>query len=154
MCFLRGGNFGNIIVQQNIAAVHCDGSAAAGNSNAMNADLKELYAKYHDQGFEIYQVAIDTSKAAWINVIQEQKLPWISVCDLKGDASPVIGEYNIRKLPANYIIDRKGQIVGKDLIGKDLEAEVKLQALMLFWLAILPQMLWQDMRLHCPLRSI
>ena len=100
-------------------------SAAAGNSNAMNADLKELYAKYHDQGFEIYQVAIDTSKAAWINVIQEQKLPWISVCDLKGDASPVIGEYNIRKLPANYIIDRKGQIVGKDLIGKDLEAEVK-----------------------------
>lgn len=100
-------------------------SAELGNSNAMNADLKQIYSQYHDKGFEIYQVAIDTSKAAWINVIQEQKLPWISVCDLKGDASPVIGEYNIRKLPANYIIDRKGQIAGKDLIGKDLEAEVK-----------------------------
>lgn len=100
-------------------------SAAAGNSNAMNADLKDLYAKYHDQGFEIYQVAVDTSKAIWINAIQEQKLPWISVCDLKGEASPTLGEYNVRKLPANYLIDRKGQIVGKDLAGSDLESEIK-----------------------------
>jgi peroxiredoxin len=100
-------------------------SAAAGNSNAMNADLKDLYAKYHDQGFEIYQVAVDTSKAIWINAIQEQKLPWISVCDLKGEASPTLGEYNVRKLPANYLINRNGQIVGKDLAGKDLENEIK-----------------------------
>jgi peroxiredoxin len=100
-------------------------SAAAGNSNAMNADLKDIYAKYHDQGFEIYQVAVDTSKAIWINAIQEQKLPWISVCDLKGEASPTLGEYNVRKLPANYLINRNGQIVGKDLAGKDLENEIK-----------------------------
>ena len=39
-------------------------SAAIGNGNAINADLKDIYAKYHDQGFEIYQVGIDTSKAA------------------------------------------------------------------------------------------
>lgn len=100
-------------------------SAAAGNSNAMNADLKDIYAKYHDQGFEVYQVAIDNSKATWINVIQEQKLPWISVCDLKGENSPVIGAYNVHKLPSSYLIDRQGQIVGKDLIGKELEDEIK-----------------------------
>lgn len=100
-------------------------SAAAGNSNALNADLKDLYANYHDKGFEIYQVAIDTSKAAWINTIQEQKLPWISVCDLKGEASPAIGAYNVTKLPANYLIDRNGQIVGKDLEGDELEKAIK-----------------------------
>lgn len=100
-------------------------SAAIGNGNAINADLKDIYAKYHDQGFEIYQVGIDTSKAAWINAVQEQKLPWISVSDLQGEASSSLKSYNISKLPANYLIDRKGNIVAKDLTGEKLEAEIK-----------------------------
>lgn len=100
-------------------------SVAIGNGNAINADLKEIYAKYHDQGFEIYQVGIDTSKAAWINAVQEQQLPWISVSDLQGQASSSLKSYNITKLPANYLIDRKGNIVAKDLTGEKLEAEIK-----------------------------
>ena len=100
-------------------------SVAIGNGNAINADLKEIYAKYHEQGFEIYQVGIDTSKAAWINAVQEQQLPWISVSDLQGQASSSLKSYNITKLPANYLIDRKGNIVAKDLTGEKLEAEIK-----------------------------
>ena len=100
-------------------------SVAIGNGNAINADLKEIYAKYHEQGFEIYQVGIDTSKAAWINAVQEQQLPWISVSDLQGQASSSLKSYNITKLPANYLIDRKGNIVAKDLTGEKREAEIK-----------------------------
>ena len=100
-------------------------SAQAGNSNAVNANLKEIYKKYHDLGFEIYQVGVDTSKAAWINIVQEQKLPWISVSDLRGLASPALGAYNITKLPASYLIDRNGNIVGKDLEGDALDKEIK-----------------------------
>ena len=100
-------------------------SAAIGNSNAMNADLKEVYAKYKEQGFEIFQVAVDTSKALWINTIQEQKLPWISVSDLLGETSPTLGAYNITNLPANFLIDREGNIVGKNLAGDSLEKEIK-----------------------------
>ena len=100
-------------------------SATVGNSNAMNADLKEIYAKYKEQGFEIFQVAVDTSKALWINAVQEQKLPWISVSDLLGEASPTLGAYNITNLPANFLIDREGNIVGKNLAGDKLDAEIK-----------------------------
>ena len=99
-------------------------SAAVGNSNAMNADLKEIYSKYHDQGFEIYQVGIDTSKALWINTVQEQQLPWISVSDLRGEASPAVGAYNVQALLANFLIDREGNIVAKNLYGNDLEKHV------------------------------
>ena len=95
-----------------------------GNSNALNADLKELYDKYHDQGFEVYQIAVETSKPTWINTVQEQNLPWISVCDLRGEASSALTLYNIRKLPANYLIDRKGDIVAKDLYGTSLEEQL------------------------------
>ncbi len=100
-------------------------SVVAGNANAMNADLKEIYNEYKEQGFEIYQVAIDTSKALWINAVQEQKLPWISVCDLLGESSPALGAYNVTGLPANFLIDRKGNIVGKNMVGEELAAQIK-----------------------------
>jgi peroxiredoxin len=100
-------------------------SAAIGNSNAFNADLKNIYEKYHDQGLEIYQVAVDTSKALWVNTIQQQQLPWISVCDFQGSNSPAVGAYNITALPSNFLIDRTGNIAGKDLGGEDLEKAIK-----------------------------
>ena len=100
-------------------------SATVGNSNAFNADLKDIYAKYHDQGLEIYQVAVDTSKALWINTVQEQQLPWISVCDFQGSDSPAVGAYNVTALPTNYLIDRTGNIAGKDLSGQALEQAIK-----------------------------
>lgn len=100
-------------------------SAAIGNGNVVNADLKEIYNKYKDLGFEIYQVGIDTSKPTWINAIQEQQLPWISVSDLKGETSPSLGEYNVKRIPANFLIDREGNIVAKDIAGDKLEDEIK-----------------------------
>lgn len=101
-------------------------SAELGNSNVLNAELKEIYAKYSGAAtpLEVYQVAVDTSKALWISTVQEQRLPWISVSDLRGKASPALGLYNVQQLPANFLIDRNGVIVARDLRGKSLEAEL------------------------------
>ena len=95
-------------------------SAELGNSNAFNAELKEIYETYESQGFRVYQVSADTSKAAWIAAVQEQRLPWISVCDFRGKASPMLHAYNVRKLPSNFLIDSKGSIVAKDLYSSAL----------------------------------
>ena len=102
-------------------------SAQLGNSNVLNAELKELYAKYHDAAtpFEVYQVAIDTSKPLWINTVQEQQLPWISVSDLRGEASTALGTYNVTKLPTSFLIDKEGVIVGRDLRGEALERKLQ-----------------------------
>lgn len=100
-------------------------SAETGNSNVLNADLKEIYEKYHDQGFSVYQVSVDIVKSVWVTAVQEQRLPWVSVCDFKGERSPMLGVYNVQRIPANYLIDRRGVIVGKDLYGKALEGKVQ-----------------------------
>lgn len=101
-------------------------SAELGNSNALNAELKEVYAKYAGAAtpFEVYQVAVDSSKPLWITAVQEQQLPWISVCDLRGQASPALGLYNVQKLPANFLIDKEGTIVARDIYGKSLDAKL------------------------------
>ena len=101
-------------------------SAELGNSNTLNAELKEVYKKYADApvAFEVYQVAIDTSKPLWISAVQEQQLPWVSVSDLRGRASSSLGLYNVQKLPANFLIDKEGTIVAKNIYGKSLEAKL------------------------------
>ena len=100
-------------------------SAESGRMNNVNAELKSVYERFAERGFEIYQVAIDTSKALWINAVQEQRLPWISVSDMLGDRSPVLGMYNVRTLPANFLIDKEGNIVAKNIYGKDLELQLE-----------------------------
>ena len=99
-------------------------SAEAGNSNVFNADLKALYKRYESKGFRVYQVSADTSKEVWISAVVEQRLPWVSVCDLKGSASPLFHTYNVKKLPSNFLIDREGNIVAKNLSSDKLEQEL------------------------------
>lgn len=99
-------------------------SAQLGNSNALNAELKKSYEAFHKQGFEVYQVGVDISKALWINTIQEQQLPWISVSDLQGENSIACRLYQITKLPSNFLIDRSGEIVGRNLYGEELNKQL------------------------------
>ncbi|MFI3286099.1 MAG: TlpA disulfide reductase family protein [Rikenellaceae bacterium] len=95
-------------------------SAQIGSSNRNNAELKEIYAKYKDQGFDIYQVAIDNTKSTWINAIQEQSLPWTSVSDLKGNRSQSLSLYNITALPSNFLINKEGDVIARDIYGDKL----------------------------------
>lgn len=99
-------------------------SAEYGNSNILNADLKAIYDKYKPYGFRVYQVSADTSKVAWITAVQGQRLPWISVCDFRGEMSPMLFAYNVQRLPSNYLIDRNGNIIAKNLYGRALERQL------------------------------
>ncbi len=81
------------------------------NQKMFNNDLLDIYRKYSKSGLEIYQVAIDTDKTAWATAVKEQNLPWISVCDGKGAASPALATYNIYSVPSIFVFDRKGDIV-------------------------------------------
>lgn len=90
----------------------------------LNMEYMELYEKYKSKGFEIYQVSVDTDKTAWATAVNEQKLPWINVCDGQGPSSIVLNTYNIQKVPANYLIDKSGTIVARDLFDDVLEQKL------------------------------
>ncbi len=84
-----------------------------------NQVLVELYAKYKSKGFEIYMVSIDDDKAAWTAAIAEDRLTWINVGDMKGSISALMN-YNIHSVPANYLLDKEGKIIAKNLKGPEL----------------------------------
>ncbi len=94
-------------------------------SRKENKNLKKLYNKYNSKGFEIYQVSLDRSKVLWENAISSDQLPWINVSDLRYTDSFAARLYNIRQLPANYLISAKGEIIGKDLVGNRLAEKLQ-----------------------------
>lgn len=72
--------------------------------------LAPVYEKYHDRGFDIYQVSLDVDNGLWARVIREQKLPWTNVSDISGGASRYVLAYNLTKLPSAFLIGGDGMV--------------------------------------------
>lgn len=87
-------------------------------------NLKMIYEKYKDRGFEIYSVSLDDKREAWITAIAELDLPWVHVSPLKGWDCPVAKRYHVTGIPKMFLLDPEGKIVAVDLRGEDLEKKV------------------------------
>lgn len=85
--------------------------------------LRDLYNKYHAQGFEIYQVSLDSQEHFWKT--KTEALPWVSVWEGKGAASPYLVQYNIQNLPTFFLIDRNNALQKRDAQIQDIDAEIK-----------------------------
>ncbi|MDO8951139.1 MAG: TlpA disulfide reductase family protein [Draconibacterium sp.] len=89
-------------------------------SRILNPLLVDAYQKYKSRGLEIYQVNVGTNRSEWIDAIDEDKLKWINVGDLEGSTQARLS-YNIQNIPFNYLLDKEGKIVAKNLTGTDLD---------------------------------
>ena len=92
-------------------------------SPALNMALGELYTQYHSQGLDIYQVSLDSDAHFWKNAASN--LPWVAVRDPQSVYSQIAGLYNVKQLPAIFILDRKGNLVKRVDDVKNLAADVK-----------------------------
>ena len=84
--------------------------------------LRELYNKYHAQGFQIYQVAIDGDEHFWKP--QTAALPWIST-RVDDNTSSVLQLYNVQQVPTFFLLNRSCNVVKRDAQIKDIDAENK-----------------------------
>ena len=85
--------------------------------------LRELYNKYHGQGLEIYQVALDSDIHFWKQTTAA--LPWISVRDEDGPQSQRLMLYNVQTVPEFFLIDRGNNLVKRSEQMKDVDAEIR-----------------------------
>src|SRR5699024_2728385 len=90
-------------------------------------NLKKEYKKYHDKGFEIVSFSLDHKREAWEKALKEEQMPWINISDLKAYTSPIVKDYGISGIPAEYLVDSEtGKIVASlgnlrgDNLGKKL----------------------------------
>lgn len=76
-----------------------------------NLMLRNLYNKYSEQGFIIYQVSVDNDESYWLNTATN--LPWICVHDESSVYSSYLKLYNVSQLPSVFLIDREGNIADR-----------------------------------------
>ena len=92
-------------------------------SPALNMEFGDLYTRYHDKGLEIYQISLDSDLHFWKNAASN--LPWACVRDPQSVYSQTAALYNVKQLPAIFILDRKGNLVKRVDDVKKLEADIK-----------------------------
>ncbi len=99
----------------------------ATSSESCRAELPQVmaaYGKYHDQGFEIIGISLDRDRAKFAEFTQAMNLAWPQYCDGQGWQNKLAVKYGIEKLPATYLLNREGKIIGKNLSGEALPAAV------------------------------
>ncbi|WP_316831393.1 TlpA disulfide reductase family protein [Pedobacter aquatilis] len=91
-----------------------------------NPNVVAAYNQYKDKGFTILGVSLDQpgKKDAWLKAIEDDKLAWTHVSDLKFWDNAVAKQYGIRSIPANFLIDPDGKIVAKGLRGEELKEKL------------------------------
>lgn len=105
-------------------------AAWCGPCRRENPNVVRVYDKYHDKGLEIIGVSLDGNsrqkdpKDAWVKAIEKDKLTWNHVSNLSYFNDPVAKAYNIKSIPATFILDENGNIIAKNLRGPQLEAKI------------------------------
>ncbi|MDR3193899.1 MAG: DUF4369 domain-containing protein [Tannerella sp.] len=92
-------------------------------SAELNTALNRMYVNYHAQGVEIYQVSLDGDTHLWKNIVSD--LPWTCVHDPQSVYSQAAALYNVKQLPAIFILNKSGNLVKRVDDINSLEREVQ-----------------------------
>jgi len=92
---------------------------------AANPKLVKIYSRFHSKGFDILSISLDKKKSAWINAIKKDHLSWKQMSDLAGWESTPAAIFNIKGIPANFLINPKGIIIAKDLQPEELTTKLQ-----------------------------
>jgi len=89
-----------------------------------NPNVVAAYNRFKNKGFTVLGVSMDSNRDPWLAAIQQDNLTWTHVSDLKGWGNEVGKLYGVTGIPQNYLIDKEGKIVAKDLRGPALDEKL------------------------------
>ncbi len=90
-----------------------------------NPNIVEVFQKYKNKGFTVYGISLDEDRDKWLKAIDKDRLTWTNVSDLKGWNNVAAKAYGVNAIPKNFLLDKEGRIIAKNLRGKALEKKLK-----------------------------
>lgn len=82
------------------------------------------YSRYHEEGFEIIGISLDEDREALERFLKQMKMPWPQYYDGKGWGNELSRKYGVQSIPATYLLNKDGKIIGSELRGSALGAAV------------------------------
>ncbi len=83
-----------------------------------------IYLKYKSMGFDILGFSLDNEEKEWTRAINEDKIPWPQISDLKGKVSEIAAIYNVHSIPFTILIDPNGKVIRSNINADDLQNEL------------------------------
>ncbi len=84
----------------------------------------EVYQKHHAAGFEIIGVSLDSEQARLESYIKDKGMTWPQYFDGLKWQNKLAVKYGVNSIPATFLLDGDGKILGKDLRGEELAQAV------------------------------
>lgn len=94
-------------------------------SITLRDSLYALAAKLPKKQFRVLNISLDYDKKEWLKACKKDEEYWIEICDYKGWENQVIKQKEIRRLPANILVDRNRKIIETNKYGTQLYDKVK-----------------------------
>jgi peroxiredoxin len=99
-------------------------AAWCGPCRGENPNVVKVYNEFNKKGFDVFGVSLDQKKEDWVKAIADDKLTWTHVSDLQYWSNAAAKMYAVNSIPANFLLDETGTIIGKNLRGEDLYNKV------------------------------
>ncbi|MBV7531023.1 TlpA disulfide reductase family protein [Chitinophaga sp. sic0106] len=87
-------------------------------------ELTSVYNQYKSKGLEVLSVSLDDKKDKWLQALDEEKMAWPQVSDLKGGAGEVPTQYGVVAIPACFLIDPSGKVIMLGASGERLKQKL------------------------------
>jgi len=82
------------------------------------------YQKYHSRGFDIIGISLDQDREKLLNYTKQMDMTWPQFFDGQGWSNKLAVKYGIESIPATFLLNGEGKIIGSDLRGDDLTQAV------------------------------
>lgn len=87
-------------------------------------NMKDIYAQYHDRGFDIVGISLDRSREQLEAFLKEKQIPW-TILYKDEERSPTIAYYGVMAIPAMILVDKDGKVVSTRARGEQLRTELE-----------------------------
>jgi peroxiredoxin len=87
-------------------------------------NVLKTYEKYHADGFEVIGINLDADRQMFSGFIKEKNMVGQQFFDGQVWQNKLAVKYGVHRMPATYLLNGEGIIIGKDLRGDDLEKAV------------------------------
>lgn len=89
-----------------------------------NPNVRAAYDEFKDKGFDVISVSVDTKDEAWRKALDEDKPSWAQVVDCRGTKDGLYQWYNLKGIPAIFLVDGNGTIIAKKLRGSKIREAI------------------------------
>jgi len=87
-------------------------------------NVLKAYEEYHPKGFEIIGISLDKDRQKLDSFIKQKQMTWPQYFDGQGWENKLSQKYGVNSIPATYLLDKEGKIIGSNLRGEALDAAV------------------------------